>query len=310
MILITGAAGFIGRPMLRRFLEQGVACIGIDYVENPGLPSDRFTRLDVRDPTIGELMAAQGVDSIVHLAFCTKPKMDLQTRNAIDLQGSQNIIDCAVRNKVKNIVFASSGRVYGDQKHTGGLHDADGNYLNPLEDLYACNKVKAEKMFIEAARQHGFKLAILRLAIVCGPGGGPGTGDMLRAASRTGRYLVLGDKNPPVQLVHVTDVVNAFRAAIGKEGIFDIAADEKRPMLDLFAQAVRLGGVQPKPIKLPYSPMVALVWLLWKMKISPIPPLYLKMYGYDITRDLAKTHSILGKATYTVEQILEDIVKG
>jgi hypothetical protein len=42
----------------------------------------------------------------------------------------------------------------------------------------------------------------------------------------------------------------------------------------------------------------------------PVPPLYIKMYGYDITRDITKTAEMLAKPKYTIEQILKGVVQG
>jgi UDP-glucose 4-epimerase len=310
MILITGAAGHIGKRMAQRFLKEGIDFIGIDYVNTNELPAQRFQKIDVRDPSLAELIEKKAVDAIIHLAFCTKPRMDPATRDDIDLNGSRNILNCALRKGVKNIVFASSGRVYGDLKKEGGCYDGEGNYLNPVDDGYAQNKVKAENIFLNAAKEHGLKVAILRLAIVCWRGGGAGMGDMLKSASKSGRFMLLGDHNPPVQLVHVDDVIDACFNAIGKEGIFDIASEGKMSMRDLFTEAARLGGKKPSPLRLPEMLTLGAVSLLWKMGVAPIPPLYLKMYGYDITRDLTKTMRALGKPHYTIQQILKEIVEG
>lgn len=310
MILITGAAGHIGKRMAQRFLKEGIDFIGIDYVNTYELPAQRFQKIDVRDPSLAELIGKNGVDAIIHLAFCTKPKMDAATRDDIDLNGSRNIAECAVKKGVKNIVFASSGRVYGDLKKEGGFYDGEGNYLNPVDDGYAQNKVKAENIFLNAAKEHGLKVAVLRLAIVCWMGGGAGMGDMLKSASKSGRFMLLGDYNPPVQLVHVDDVIDACFNAIGKEGIFDIASEGKMLMRELFSEAARLGGKKPSPLRLPETLTLGAVSLLWKMGVAPIPPLYLKMYGYDITRDLTKTMRRLGKPHYIIQQILKEIVEG
>jgi len=310
MILITGASGHIGKRMAQRFLREGIDFIGIDYVNNFELPEYRFKKVDVRDPSIGNLIEKNGVDSIIHLAFCTKPKMDPKTRDDIDLNGSRNIAVCAVKKDVKNIVFASSGRVYGDQKREGGFHDSDGNYLNPADDTYAQNKIKAENIFLKAAEDHPLKVAILRFAIVCWKGGGVGMGDMFKSTSKTGRFFILGNNNPPIQLVQVNDVIDACLNAIGKEGIFDIASEGTMPLVEVFSESAKLGGKRPSHIKLPEKPVLWAVWLLWKLGLSPIPPLYLKMFGYDITRDLSKTVRVLGKPTFTINQILKDIVEG
>jgi UDP-glucose 4-epimerase len=137
MILITGAAGQIGRRMARRFLKEGIDFIGIDCADNFELPEYQFSRLDIRDSSIERLMHENGVDSVIRLAFCTKPKMDRKERDDTDLNGSRNVFECAVKNGIKNIVFASSGRVYGNTWTSGGMHDRDGNYLNPGEDEYS-----------------------------------------------------------------------------------------------------------------------------------------------------------------------------
>ena len=310
MILITGVSGHIGKRMAKRFLKDGVDFIGIDSVINPDLPEDRFAMMDIRDSSIGTLMEEKGIDSVIHLAFCTKPKIPAATRDDIDFNGSRNIIDCAVQRGVKNIVFTSSGRVYGDSHKEGGLHDRDGNYLNPQDDFYARNKIKAEEMFLKAGDKSDLKVAVLRLAIVCWEGGGAGMGDMFKSAAQSGRFITLGDKNPPIQLVHVNDVIDACFNALGKEGIFDIASEETMSLIDLFSEAARLGGTNPSPTRLPEKLTLGAVSLLWKLGLCPIPPLYLKMYGYDITRDVSKTITTLGKPRFTIPQILKEIVEG
>ena len=284
--------------------------MGIDCVSSDQLPEKKVHTMDIRDPSLGSLIEKNGVDSIIHLAFCTKPRMDEKARDAIDLAGSQNIADCAARHGVHNIVFASSGRVYGDQKKPGGWCDRCGNYLNPVDDPYAQNKIKAETIFLQAADDHGIKVSVLRLAIVCWKGGGAGMGDMLKATAKNGRFIALGHHNPPVQLVHVDDVTDACFNALGKSGIFDIASEQTMLLKEMFSEAARLGGKKPSPLKLPEGLTLGLVRLLWKTGLSPVPPLYLKMFGYDITRDISPTTAQLGRPQYSISAILSEIVKG
>jgi UDP-glucose 4-epimerase len=308
MILITGAAGHIGKRMARRFLREGLDFVGIDCADNFELPEYRFRKMDIRDRELGKFIEYNGVNSIIHLAFCTKPKMDPKLRDDIDLNGSKNLIDCAIQKGVRNFVFTSTGRVYGDKTRQGGTYDRDGNYLNPGEDDYAAHKVKVEELLQTIADEHHIRLAILRLGIVCWDGGGAGLGDMLKTASKNGRFFILAGRNPPVQLVHVDDVIEACYQAIGKQGIFDIVSEDTMTMYDMFAEAAKLGGVEPKCIRLPEKPVVFLVWLLWKLGLSPIPPLYMKMYGYDITRDAGKTAEVLSRPKYNIQGILKKII--
>ena len=310
MILITGAEGHIGKRMLGRFIKKGIDCMGIDCVSSGQFPEKIMHAMDIRDPALGSLIEKNGVDSIIHLAFCTKPRIADRARDSIDLEGSQNIADCAVRHGVKNIVFASSGRVYGDRKKPGGWRDRCGNYLNPADDLYARNKIKAESIFFKASDQHGIRAAVLRLGIVCWRGGGAGMGDMLKTTSRSGRFITLGNHNPPIQLVHVDDVIDACFSAIGKSGIFDIACEQSMLLQEMFSEAARLGGKKPSPFKLPEGLTLGLVGLLWRIGLCPVPPLYLKMLGYDITRDIAPTVALLGRPQFSPQAILREIVEG
>lgn len=310
MILITGSAGHIGKRMMDRFIRKGIDCMGIDCVGSGHFPEKTFKAMDIRDPALGTLVEKNGVDTIIHLAFCTKTRIDERTRDSIDLAGSQNIADCAVRHGVRNIVFTSSGRVYGNQSKPGGWYDRCGNYLNPADDRYAQNKIKAESLFLKAADDHGIRVAILRLAIVCWRGGGAGMGDMLRATSGSGRFITLGKHNPPIQLVHADDVTDACFNAIGKSGIFDIASEQTMPLREMFSEAARLGGKKPAPVKLPEGLTLVLVGLLWRIGLCPVPPLYLKMFGYDITRDISPTAAQLGRPQYSMSAILGEIVEG
>jgi len=310
MILITGAEGHIGKRMVGRCIKKGIACMGIDCVSSGQFPETIVRAMDIRDPALGDLIEKNGVDSIIHLAFCTKARINDRARDSIDLEGSQNIADCAVRHGVQNIVFASSGRVYGDRKKPGGWRDRCGNYLNPADDLYARNKIKAESIFFKASDQHGIRAAVLRLGIVCWSGGGAGMGDMLKATSRSGRFITLGNHNPPIQLVHVDDVIDACFSAIGKSGIFDIACEQSMLLQEMFSEAARLGGKKSSRFKLPEGLTLGLVGLLWRVGLCPVPPLYLKMLGYDITRDIAPTVALLGRPQFSPQAILGEIVEG
>jgi UDP-glucose 4-epimerase len=310
MILITGAEGHIGKRMVARFIQKGIDCMGIDCVSSAQLSKKIVHVMDIRDPSLGTFIEKNGVDSIIHLAFCTKPKIDDRARDSIDLEGSQNIADCAVRHGVKNIIFASSGRVYGNQKKPGGCHDRSGNYLNPADDRYAQNKIKAESIFFKAADEHGINVAVLRLGIVCWRGGGAGMGDMLKSTSRNGRFIMLGNHNPPIQLVHVDDVTDACFSAIGKNGIFDIACEQSMLLQEMFSEAARLADKKPSPLKLPEGLTLGLVSLLWRIGLCPVPPLYLKMLGYDITRDISPTVALLGRPQFSPHAILREIVEG
>ena len=80
------------------------------------------------------------------------------------------------------------------------------------------------------------------------------------------------------------------------------------PLSDIFTEMAKSGGKKPSVFKLPEKPVLWTVWILWKLGISPIPPFYLKMFGYEMTQDVSKTVQTLGKPKFTMHRILQDIV--
>ncbi len=306
MILITGIGGFIGMRMAQIFTERNIEFTGIDYKETDALPG--IIKMDVRDTAVEKLMKEKNVDSIIHMAFCTNPKMEPALRRDIDINGSKNIINSALKCGIKDIVFASSERVYGDLNGKGGIYDRERNYLNPADDSYARDKVEAEDMFLNAAEKEGLNVAIMRFAIVCFRGGGPGMGDMIKSTSKNGRFMKLRGKNPPIQLVHVDDVIDWCYNAIGKNGIFDIGAEDRMSLTEIYSYAAEMGGKKASPINLPEKPVLFLVGLLWKLGLSPIPPLFVKLLGYDFFRDVSKTVNTLGKPKYGTKDIISEIL--
>ena len=67
MILITGAAGHIGKRMVERCIKKGIDCMGIDCVSSGQFPEKMVQAMDIRDPSLGSLIEKNGVDSIIHL---------------------------------------------------------------------------------------------------------------------------------------------------------------------------------------------------------------------------------------------------
>jgi FlaA1/EpsC-like NDP-sugar epimerase len=122
-VLITGAAGTIGRELMRQLLEdQSVArVIGIDNNESElffleqtfsKFPQAFFYLADVRDRNkTANLM--QAVDAVFHTAafkhviMCERSPMEAVKNNIL---GTQNIIDGAIENGVKLVIFTSSDK--------------------------------------------------------------------------------------------------------------------------------------------------------------------------------------------------------
>src|SRR5688572_21922508 len=134
MLLLTGAAGFVGYHVARRLLEAGWSVVGIDEVNSyydPSLkrarlagladyPNFRFVEADIAAP--GALQAALAPEEcthILHLAAQAGVRYSLEAPFAYEhsnLKGHLSVLEYA-RNapKLKHLVYASSSSVYGDR---------------------------------------------------------------------------------------------------------------------------------------------------------------------------------------------------
>lgn len=127
--LVTGGAGFIGSHIVERLLKEGHSIRVLDnfssgkeanlsFTKNYTLNANRYTLIkgDIRDFAIC-LKACEGVDYVLHqAALRSVPKSMTMPHeyNAVNIDGTLNILEAALKSKVKRVVMASSSSVYGD----------------------------------------------------------------------------------------------------------------------------------------------------------------------------------------------------
>ena len=136
MIAVIGGSGFIGTRLCEILRESGVDFRIIDKQMSRYFP-DQTEICDVRDIE-GLIRATRGASTIINLA--AEHRDDVTPRSLYDevnVQGAENVCECAVANGIPRIVFTSSVAVYG-LGHTGidesGEGDQEGNRQNRQDD--------------------------------------------------------------------------------------------------------------------------------------------------------------------------------
>ena len=172
-ILITGGAGFIGSNTVQYALKLGLKVTVLDSFENAAVSRDFLAKLgvnileiDIQDRQSLEQLNDQ-FDAIIHLAAQVSVPKSIQDplRNqAVNVDGTEHVLQLAQRNDVKRFIFASSSAVYGDCK-TMPLEEG---YSGELQSPYAQSKLDIERK-IDAKFKEGCEFVSLRFFNVYGP---------------------------------------------------------------------------------------------------------------------------------------------
>lgn len=188
MILVTGAAGFIGSMLSIKLLERGDEVVGIDnlndyYDVNLKLARlDRlknynrfkFIKLEIADKQAMEnLFSKKKVQKVIHLAAQAGVRYSLTHPHAYvdsNLVGFINILEGCRHNEIEHLAYASSSSVYGaNTKIPFSTHD---NVDHPVS-LYAASKKANELMAHTYSHLYNLPTTGLRFFTVYGPWGRP-----------------------------------------------------------------------------------------------------------------------------------------
>jgi UDP-glucuronate 4-epimerase len=187
-VLVTGAAGFIGSFVARRFLERGDEVVGLDNLNDyydpalklarlarlEGQSGFRFTRLDLADaPGMATLFAQEKFQRVVHLGAQAGVRHSLKDPHSYinsNVLGTLNVLEGCRHNAVQHLVYASTSSVYGASTRMPYSEHEPASH--PLS-LYAASKRSCELMAHSYAALFGLPSTGLRFFTVYGPWGRP-----------------------------------------------------------------------------------------------------------------------------------------
>ena len=166
-ILVTGAAGFIGRGLCQELAARGHAVLGA--TRRPAQPVAGVELRPIGD--IGPHTAwwdhLAGVDIVVHLATRAHQPVNLAA-GEVEVETAAALAHAVAAAGVRRLVLMSSIRAMGATTRPGAAFSA-GDPPRP-DDLYGRTKLAIEGSLVAAAQQSGLDFAILRPSLVYGPG--------------------------------------------------------------------------------------------------------------------------------------------
>ncbi len=165
-ILITGGSGYKGCVLIPKLLDNNFSVINIDknlfgkntinhkYVKNYNLDVLEIDKINLKN-----------VYACIHLAsIANDPMADLNQSLSWETSalGTKVLVDHLIKNKVKKIIYASSGSVYGIKNEKKVTEDLS---LNPISTY---NKVKMVTERLLISYKDKINVIIIRPATVCG----------------------------------------------------------------------------------------------------------------------------------------------
>jgi nucleoside-diphosphate-sugar epimerase len=209
-ILVTGGCGYKGSILIPKLLKLGHKVISVDtqwfgnyLVKHKNLKN---IKLDVNDI---EKIDLKNVNTIIHLAsIANDPMADLDKNLSWEVSalGTLNLINTALKYRVKKIIYASSGSVYGIKKEKKVHEDLK---LKPIS-LY--NKVKMITERVLLSYSDKIDINIIRPGTVCGYSQRMRydltVNAMTYSALKNKKILVFGGKQirPNIHIEDLTDI--------------------------------------------------------------------------------------------------------
>ena len=220
--LVTGGAGFVGSTITDELLEAGAAEVRVldNFVRgnisnlSQAIEKGRVsvTDGDVSDPVVVDKLV-QGADYVFHQAALRITRCAEDPREAVQvlIGGTLNVLDSAVRHRVKKVIAASSASVYGEPSY---LPIDEAHPFNN-RTMYGAGKIAGEQMLRAYYTSSGLPYVAFRYFNVYGPRmdiTGVYTEVLIRwlDAIEAGKPpLIFGDGSQSMDFVFVEDVARA-----------------------------------------------------------------------------------------------------
>ena len=269
-VLMTGATGFVGMELLRRFIERGDRRIHAlvraadDEAAAERLPAHpRLSAVagDIEQPGLGlseenRERLAQDVTTVVHCAASVSFDLSLEESRRVNVDGTRNVVDFAQRcRRLERLTYVSTAYVAGEPR--GLFREDQLDVGQRFRNTYERSKFEAERMIRSEAA--GLPLQILRPSIVVGDSRTGRTSSFnvlygpLKALARGRIPAIPARRSSPVDIVPVDYVADrAYELATeGPDGTFHLVAGRNATTVGRLLELASGHLRRPAPTVLP-----------------------------------------------------------
>lgn len=239
-ILITGSNGFIGSN-IANMLSENHQVIGIGRQKTSKLENIQYFQIDISKNDSSDLIldCIGSCDIIIHLAACldkSSTNIDILNTNVF---GTLNILNAAIKLKVKKIINASSLPVIGKPQYIPITED----HITHPETLYHASKLFAENI-LELGKKHKIDIIHLRISSPIGVGMSEKTflPVIIKKLFNDEIVEIYGEGSRIQNYINVRDISMYFMKAveIKSSGIFNIGGTRSISNIELIRLSKKL----------------------------------------------------------------------
>jgi sterol-4alpha-carboxylate 3-dehydrogenase (decarboxylating) len=266
--LVTGGCGFVGAAIARALKARGDEVIVLDLAPECPVDGVDYRRVDITDKA-AVTEACRGVDTVIHNASIVHTKQNKRDVIwAVNLGGTENMLEAARQNEVPRFIYISSGSVVYEGKD---IENGDESlpYSSVSQAPYADSKIEAEKLTLADNGKGGMATCALRPHVVFGPGDNRFMPNLLargrkgQLSVQIGRGIWLSDYT---YVSNMTDAVLLADEALAKDGLNSVAAGqayfitngEPMPFWDFIRKVAARLGFPPIKYRAPKSLIYAI----------------------------------------------------
>lgn len=226
-VLVTGCAGFIGSHVSEFLLKRGDIVIGIDNINNYYDISQKIENLKIlekystftfykEDIIDTKIINEEKPDKVVHLASMAGVRYSIENPEIyvkVNVQGFINLLEQAVKNNIKNFVYASSSSVYGLNKK---IPFNEEDIIETCNSPYAASK-RTMEIFAKTYNQlYKIPLIGLRFFTVYGERGRPDMAPFkfLNAIHTGSTFKKFGNGESMRDYTYISDIVSGIISAL------------------------------------------------------------------------------------------------
>jgi dihydroflavonol-4-reductase len=311
--LVTGGTGFLGSHVVRALAKRGddlrLLVRKSSVLEHlSGIDFDRVTG-DVGDRR-SVRRAMKDAHRVFHVAGVTSMRpQDRERVFEINVGGTRNVLEEALRADVERVVFTSSVAAIGPAKRERTADERQQFTAGGLGIAYINSKHEAE---MEAWRiaAHGLQVVAVNPSFVLGPDDPYGTSNTLVRRFLLRRLPIYVDGG--LNIVDVRDVAAGHLLADekGEAGERYILGGRNFTLARLFADLARISGVEPPALRVPAPVALLGIEVAARTRLpAPVSPDELRSGLQWWTYRTTKAKRELGFAPRPHEETLEDTVR-